>query len=80
MFDGGGLVDGLPWVLAAVLAGETVGAAASLPPRLRVPGAALAAALGLVLAALVSGLDAEAAHARALGRPGAGHQPRRSRR
>ena len=30
MFEGGGLVDGVPWVLAAVLAGETVGAAASL--------------------------------------------------
>ena len=57
MFKGGGLVDGVPWVLAAVLVGETVGAAASLRPRLRVPGAALAAALGLVLAALVSGLD-----------------------
>ena len=33
------------------------GAAASLPPRLRVPAALLAAAAGLVLAALVSGLE-----------------------
>ena len=57
MLDGGGLADALPWVLAAVLAGETVGAAGSLPPRLRAPGAALAAVAGLVLAALVSGLE-----------------------
>ena len=28
MFEGGGLRDGLPWVLAAVLAGEMAGAAA----------------------------------------------------
>ena len=28
MFEGGGLADGLPWVLAAVLAGEMAGAAA----------------------------------------------------
>ena len=57
MFEGGGLLDGLPWVLAAVLAGEMAGAAASLSPRMRVPGATLAALLGLILAALVSGLD-----------------------
>jgi hypothetical protein len=58
MLDGGGLGDALPWVLAAVLAGETVGAAGRLPrPRLRVPAALLAAVGGLVLAALVSGLD-----------------------
>ena len=57
MLEGGGLADALPWVLAAVLAGEAVGAAASLPPRLRVPAAALAAALGLLLAALASGLE-----------------------
>jgi transglutaminase-like putative cysteine protease len=57
MFEGGGLRDGLPWVLAAVLAGEMAGAAASLSPRMRVPGATLAALLGLILAALVSGLD-----------------------
>ena len=57
MFEGGGLADGLPWVLAAVLAGEMAGAAASLSPRMRVPGATLAAILGLILAALVSGLD-----------------------
>ena len=44
MIDGGGLLVALPWVLAAVLAGETVGAAGSLPPRLRIPAAALAAA------------------------------------
>ena len=59
MFKGGGVLDGVPWVLAALLVGETVGAAASLRPRLRVPGAALAAAAGFVLAALVSGLDAK---------------------
>ena len=57
MLEGGGLADALPWVLAAVLAGETVGAAGSLPPRLRVPAAALAGALGLLLAALVSGVE-----------------------
>jgi transglutaminase-like putative cysteine protease len=57
MIEGGGLADAIPWVLAAVLAGETVGAAAKLPPRLRVPAAVLAAAAGLVLAALVSGLE-----------------------
>ena len=57
MLDGGGIGDALPWVLAAVLAGETVGAAGALPPRRRVPAAFLAAAAGLVLAALVSGLE-----------------------
>ncbi|HYH91491.1 MAG TPA: transglutaminaseTgpA domain-containing protein [Solirubrobacteraceae bacterium] len=57
MLEGGGLADGLPWVLAAVLAGETVGAAGSLPPRLRVPAATLAGALGLLLAALASGVE-----------------------
>src|SRR4051794_41835684 len=56
MVGHGGLLSALPWVLAAVLAGETVGAAASLPARLRLPGAALAAALGLVLAAPASRL------------------------
>ena len=57
MTDGGGLLAALPWVLAAVLVGETVGAAGTLSPRLRVPAALLAAAAGLVLAALVSGLE-----------------------
>jgi hypothetical protein len=57
MVEGGGLLVGLPWVLAAVLAGEMAGAAASLSPRMRVPGAALSALLGLILAALVSGLE-----------------------
>jgi hypothetical protein len=57
MLEGGGLADGLPWVLAAVLAGEAAGAAASLSPRLRVLAAALAGVLGLALAALVSGLE-----------------------
>ncbi len=57
MLEGGGLGDAILWVLAAVLTGETVRAAASLPPRLRVPAALLAAAAGLVLAALVSGLE-----------------------
>ena len=57
MLDGGGIGDALPWVLAAVLVGETVGAAGALPPRRRVPAAVLAAAAGLVLAALVSGLE-----------------------
>ena len=57
MVDGGDLLLALPWVLAAVLAGEAVRAAGSLSPRLRAPGAALAAALGLVLAALASGLE-----------------------
>ena len=57
MVEGGGLGDALPWVLAAVLTGETVRAAGSLRPRLRVPAAALAAAAGLVLAALVTGLE-----------------------
>jgi transglutaminase-like putative cysteine protease len=57
MIDGAGLATALGWVLAAVLVGETVGAAASLPPRLRAPGALLAALAGLVLAALVSGLE-----------------------
>src|SRR4051812_22722655 len=56
MIGHGGLVAALPWVAAAVLAGETVGAAGSLAPRLRVPAAGLAAALRLVLAALASGL------------------------
>jgi protein-glutamine gamma-glutamyltransferase len=56
MIGHGGLVAALPWVAAAVLAGETVGAAGSLAPRLRLPAAGLAAALGLVLAALASGL------------------------
>ena len=50
-------MDALPWVLVAVLAGETVGAAGTLAPRLRAPAAALAAALGLLLAALASGLE-----------------------
>ncbi len=57
MIEGGGVADAIPWVLAAVLVGETVGAAGSLPARLRLPGALLAAAAGLVLAALVSGLE-----------------------
>jgi hypothetical protein len=57
MVGHGSLLGALPWVLAAVLVGETVGAASSLPPRLRAPSAALAAALGLVLAALASGLE-----------------------
>ena len=57
MVGDGGLLRALPWVLAAVLTGEAVGAASALPPRLRVPGAALVAALGLVLAALASGLE-----------------------
>ena len=57
MIEGGGLADALPWVLAGVLAGEAVAAAATLPPRLRLPAAALAGALGLLLAALVSGLE-----------------------
>jgi transglutaminase-like putative cysteine protease len=57
MIEGGGVLMALPWVLAAVLAGETVGAAASLSPPLRVPAAVLAAVAGLVLAALVSGLE-----------------------
>ena len=57
MVGDGGLASALPWVLAAVLAGEAVGAAAALPPRVRAPAAALAAALGLVLAALASGLE-----------------------
>jgi hypothetical protein len=57
MLEGGGLADVLPWVLAAVLVGETVGAAGRLPARLRGPGAALATALGLLLATLVSGLE-----------------------
>ena len=51
------LLVALPWVLAAVLAGEAVGAAGSLAPRLRAPAALLAAALGLVVAALASGLE-----------------------
>jgi protein-glutamine gamma-glutamyltransferase len=57
MVGHGGLLGALPWVLAAVLAGETVGAAGGCPPRLRVPAAVLAAVLGLVLAALASGLE-----------------------
>jgi transglutaminase-like putative cysteine protease len=57
MVGHGGLLRALPWVFAAVLAGEAVGAASALPPRLRAPGAALVAALGLVLAALASGLE-----------------------
>jgi transglutaminase-like putative cysteine protease len=57
MVGHGGLVGALPWVAAAVLAGETVGAAGALAPRLRVPAAGLAAALGLLLAALASGLE-----------------------
>ena len=40
-----------------VLAGETVGAAGTLAPRVRAPAAALAAALGFLLAALASGLE-----------------------
>ena len=57
MLGKGGLADALPWVLVAVLAGETVGAAGSLAPRLRGPAAALAAVLGLLLATLASGLE-----------------------
>ena len=57
MLGDGGLLRALWWVLAAVLAGEAVGAASALAPRLRAPAAALAAALGLVLAALASGLE-----------------------
>ncbi|MEO8688876.1 MAG: transglutaminaseTgpA domain-containing protein [Solirubrobacteraceae bacterium] len=57
MVSDGGLALALPCVLAAVLAGETVGAAGTLPLRLRVPAAALAAVVGLVLAALASGLE-----------------------
>ncbi len=57
MVGDGDLLIALPWVLVAVLAGEAVGAAGSLAPRLRVPAAVLAAALGLGLAALASGLE-----------------------
>ena len=57
MLGDGGLLRALWWVLAAVLAGEAVGAASAFSPRLRAPAAALAAALGLVLAALASGLE-----------------------
>src|SRR4051795_33980 len=57
MVGHGGFVSALPWVAAAVLAGETVGAAGSLAPRLLRAAAALAASLGFVLAALVSGLE-----------------------
>ena len=57
MVGDGNLLTALPWVLVAVLAGEAVGAAGSLAPRLRVPAAVLAAALGLGLAALASGLE-----------------------
>ena len=57
MIDGEGLGDAIPWVLAAVLTGETVRAAGGLSPRLRVPGAAFAAVAGVVLAALVTGLE-----------------------
>src|SRR4051794_41260931 len=52
MFEGGGLADGLPWVLAAVLAGEAVPAARSLAPPPRGAGAAAAAPPRPVLAAL----------------------------
>ena len=76
MIEGGGLADAIPWVLAAVLVGETVGAAASLPARLRLPGALLAAAAGLVLAALVSGLEPRLARAEALGRARRRRRPR----
>ena len=57
MLGKGGVADALPWVLVAVLAGETVGAAGTLAPRLRGPAAALAAVLGLLLATLASGLE-----------------------
>ncbi|HYM58359.1 MAG TPA: transglutaminaseTgpA domain-containing protein [Solirubrobacteraceae bacterium] len=57
MLEGGGLGEAIAWVLAAVLAGETVAAAGRLPAPARVSAAALAAALGLVLAALASGLE-----------------------
>ncbi len=57
MVGDGDLLVALPWVLVAVLAGEAVGAAGSLAPRLRAPAAVLAAALGLGLAALASGLE-----------------------
>ena len=57
MVGDGDLLLALPWVLVAVLAGEAVGAAGTLAPRLRAPAAGLAAALGLLLAALASGLE-----------------------
>jgi protein-glutamine gamma-glutamyltransferase len=57
MVGAGDLLLALPWVLVAVLAGEAVGAAGALAPRLRTPAAALAALLGLLLAALASGVQ-----------------------
>ena len=74
MFEGGGLRDGLPWVLAAVLAGEMAGAAASLSPRMRVPGATLAALLGL--SSPRSSPGSTRGCCTALGRAGLGHRAR----
>ena len=76
MLDGGGLAEALPWVLAAVLAGETVGAAGSLRRGCARPGRALAAVAGLVLAALVSGLEPRLLAPRYWDELGSGRRPR----
>ncbi len=57
MIGSGGALGALAWVAAAVLSGELAGAAGTLPARRRVPAAVLALGLGLLLAALVAGLD-----------------------
>src|SRR4051794_26662529 len=57
MVGPGGGVGALRWGGAAGPAGERGGAAGSPAPGLRLPAAGLAAALGLVLAALASGLE-----------------------
>ena len=57
MIDGANLLGALGWVCAGILVAEAVRAAAGVPTRWRSLAAGLATALGLVLSALVSGLE-----------------------
>lgn len=57
MIDGADLLGALGWVCAGILVAEAVRAAAGVPTRWRSLAAGLATALGLVLSALVSGLE-----------------------
>ena len=57
MIDGAGLLGALGWVGAGVLIAEGVRAAGDVPERWRTAAAGLATFVGVVLAALVSGLE-----------------------
>ena len=57
MIDGASLLGALGWVGAGVLIAEAVRAAGNVPERWRTAAAGLATFVGLVMAALVSGLE-----------------------